>query len=117
MTRALRLACGLLLAAVSLSPAAAQKEETWDKLASCAGALRVTAKAAATPEEKKAATARAEAYFNASMAAHRTERRSGASAAREAVREHDAANVRGFSKEPAEDVEAFVNGCPELPAR
>jgi hypothetical protein len=120
MTRTVRIALAAGLSAALLSPVpggAAETAETWDKLAACAGAYRASAKAAASPDDKKAAVKTANSYADAATAAYRTERRGSVSAASEAVKAHDAANVRGFGKEKPEDLAAFIAGCPELPAR
>ena len=59
-------------------------------------------------------TARADAYESAAARAHRKERSSSPSTARQEVRDLVTSNIRNFSRKETADVAGFIDACPTL---
>ena len=118
--RRLALAGGIAAALALVSAAFAKDEEgdedaaDWQKFSACAGALRVNPTAAGA--DARAMQTQADAYESAAARAHRKERSSSPSTARQEVRDLVTSNIRNFSRKETAAVAGFIDACPTLEA-
>lgn len=90
---------------------------TWRTLAACAAAYQVNARAAdpdRSADMAKSMAGVADDYDKAAIRAYLGERKGAVTAARDAVRGHEAAKLRAFAGRPRKEVEAAIDACPQV---
>lgn len=120
--RRLTLGAGIAAALTMTGAEALAKDQEvadWQKFSACAAAYRANAKVkdpgrAADMAQSMAGVA--DDYEAAANRSYRHERGGGVSGARQAVRELVSAHIRSFSRKPREEVEAFIEACPQIEA-